>query len=336
LYNNMGVSHGLMGDHEAAVAAFRKALVCGPASRKIYNNLGLTLAKMGRYDEAWEAFALGGGEAEAHNNLGCVLLYRGEHEKARRSFEKALEASPTFYPRAVNNLEWAQRSLENKASADPSIPIEAGPSSFLDDDGSETPPREDTASQGVAEKITEGDAEKEPAGFAAEPPAEPPAEPETRRDETRQVGKAVVSRPTRVDASASVKDGSESAGAVEVMGENSLGQKEDRPEETPDSFDVVTAEAVVGKPEFPASQGIYTIQVATFVEKTAAEQYVAELKRQNLNAFQWEIYLPKQGARHRICIGNFNTLEEAQGIARDLQERGLDASVAKLPVANVS
>ena len=331
LYNNMGVSHGLLGDHEEAVAAFRKALACGAASRKIYNNLGLTLAKMGRYEEAWEAFALGGSEAEAHNNLGCVLLYRGEHEKARRSFEKALEASPTFYPRALKNLEWTRRALEKTVSLDRSIPIEAGQSSSLEDGDSEDPPREEAVSQTVAEKVTAGDAEKEPAGLAAAPPTQP----DTGRDEPREKGKAAFSGSTRVDASVAVKDNSESAGTVAAMGENSLNQKEAKQEETPDPSDIVTAEAV-SKPEFPAGQGIYTIQVATFVEKAAAAEYVAELKRQNLNAFQWEVYLPKQGARHRICVGNFNTLKEAQGIARDLQERGLSASVAKLPVGNIS
>ena len=119
------------------------------------------------------------------------------------------------------------------------------------------------------------------------------------------------------------------------MGEDSLNKKEAGQEGTLISSDTLMAE-VVSRPDSSTGQGTYTVQVATFAEKTDAEKYVAELKRQSLSAFQWEIYLPNQGPLHRICIGNFNTLREAQGVARDLQERGLKACAAKLPVEKAS
>jgi tetratricopeptide (TPR) repeat protein len=78
------------------------------ASPKVYNNLALALANMGRYAEALDAFKKASGEAEAYNNLGCIYMNRGRYPEAIRCFEKAIELEPGFYAQAGDNLKKAQ------------------------------------------------------------------------------------------------------------------------------------------------------------------------------------------------------------------------------------
>jgi len=97
-----------MGKYEEAVQAFNEALKIDKSDAKIYNNLGMALAKLGRYEWAMEAFKKGGDTAAAYNNMGFVYLQMGERDKAIRSFEKAIESRPTFYLKASENLKKAK------------------------------------------------------------------------------------------------------------------------------------------------------------------------------------------------------------------------------------
>ena len=103
-----GMNHFNSGEYEKAIDSFNKALQSRSPQRRIYNNLGLALARPERYDEALEAFRKGGGEAESYNNLGCILLSEGEPEKARQYFEKAIALKPAFYTMANENLKKCQ------------------------------------------------------------------------------------------------------------------------------------------------------------------------------------------------------------------------------------
>ncbi len=109
LYNNMGVSFLLAGDYNKAISAFNKALENSYIENRTYNNLGVALSKVGRYQEAYEAFKKGGNEAQVQNNLGCVYLTQNEYKNAVTCFERALEASPTYYCKAGENLRRAMR-----------------------------------------------------------------------------------------------------------------------------------------------------------------------------------------------------------------------------------
>jgi tetratricopeptide (TPR) repeat protein len=84
-----------------------RPLVREPKER-VYNNLGLVLAKTGRYDAALDAFMKGSDRAKAYNNLGCVYLSQGDYRKAAQAFNKAIESSPTFYTTAHENLKKIQ------------------------------------------------------------------------------------------------------------------------------------------------------------------------------------------------------------------------------------
>jgi Flp pilus assembly protein TadD len=116
LLNNLGVSYYLNGQYLISVETLLKAVEAGadPKNPKIYNNLGLVLGKLGRYEEALEAFKKAGDRAVAHNNLGYIYFLQGKYEEAIAAFEKAIEIKPSFYSAANENLGKAQKALLNQ------------------------------------------------------------------------------------------------------------------------------------------------------------------------------------------------------------------------------
>ena len=108
IYNNLGVVRIARKEYGKAVEAFRLALQSGGVSARTYNNLGLALTRLGRFDEALESFKYAGGEAKANNNLGYVLLTDNMPAKAVPYFEKAIELSTSYYVKAADNLKRAR------------------------------------------------------------------------------------------------------------------------------------------------------------------------------------------------------------------------------------
>ena len=99
-FYNLGNSFARLGESEAAIAAYRKAINQrkGLYSRA-YNNLGVVLLRLGRWDEAYDALisALkieGFRYAEASYNLGRVYAVRGQSDLAAREWRRALAVDP--------------------------------------------------------------------------------------------------------------------------------------------------------------------------------------------------------------------------------------------------
>ena len=114
LYHNLGVSYCLAGKYENAVGALSKAIERGSREPRTYNALGLALWKMGRHDEAFEEFKKAGDIGRAYNNAGVLYLVDRRYEEAIRSFEMAVETSPTFYAKANENLRKAKPLLKER------------------------------------------------------------------------------------------------------------------------------------------------------------------------------------------------------------------------------
>lgn len=112
VYNNLGISLHSMGSYERATAAFEAALKIQPENGKAYNNLGLSLYRLGRHDQALEAFKNGVNEAGAYHNMGYLYMSDQSYEKSYASFEKALDASPTFYVKASRNMGRVKAAIE--------------------------------------------------------------------------------------------------------------------------------------------------------------------------------------------------------------------------------
>lgn len=78
--------------------------------------------------------------------------------------------------------------------------------------------------------------------------------------------------------------------------------------------------------------GAYTINVASFKQKENAERYAEQLKGKGIDAFDWEIDLPKKGRWYRVSVGSFSTRQEAESYAGELRQKGItDVFVTKVP-----
>ena len=99
-FYNLGNAFARLGESEASIAAYRKAIDQrnGQYSRA-YNNLGVVLLRVGRWDEAYDALIAalkieGFRYAEASYNLGRVYEARGQNDLAAREWRRALAVDP--------------------------------------------------------------------------------------------------------------------------------------------------------------------------------------------------------------------------------------------------
>ncbi len=108
--NNLGMAYYMNGQYQQAIRVLHLALQAGGGQPpKIANNLGLSLAKLGRFSEAYDAFRKGTNSAMAYNNVGIALLEAGTPGRAASCFEKAIKLHPAYYEKANENLTYAQR-----------------------------------------------------------------------------------------------------------------------------------------------------------------------------------------------------------------------------------
>ncbi|UZP68799.1 tetratricopeptide repeat protein [Desulfovibrio mangrovi] len=120
--NNQGLNYMLQGKLDKAIPKFLAAIKAGNTEPKVYNNLGVALAKKEQYEDALEAFKLAGDEARAFNNIGYVLYQKGEYRKAITCFEKALSLHSAYYQEAGENLNRAKAALFTKQTVKVSSP----------------------------------------------------------------------------------------------------------------------------------------------------------------------------------------------------------------------
>ena len=93
--------------------------------------------------------------------------------------------------------------------------------------------------------------------------------------------------------------------------------KEVKPEIAPD-----TGSKRALAEEIPAAGG-YTVNLGSFRQKQSADQYVEKLKKQGIDAFGWEVNIPKKGTWYRVSVGHFSTRQEAIDYAKKLHEKGI-------------
>ena len=107
LHNNVGLDLARHGKFDEAVAEYQKALEIKPDYADAHNNLAAALAARGQIKEAvghyQTALKIDPGYADAHNNLGNVLNSCGERDEAIAHYQRALEIKPD-HAQAHNNL----------------------------------------------------------------------------------------------------------------------------------------------------------------------------------------------------------------------------------------
>jgi Flp pilus assembly protein TadD len=116
----LGLTLARLERYQEAVTSFKEALHYKPGWTKAYKDLGVTYLKLKRWPEAEKAFKNSlthqPGDAEAYYDLGVAAGKQGKHKEAREAFEKALRLKPD-YIQALNNLGMANIKLNRWAEA---------------------------------------------------------------------------------------------------------------------------------------------------------------------------------------------------------------------------
>ena len=111
-HNILGVSLAALGRMDEAVTSLKRAIKINGEAASYHANLGEILRQVGKLDEAAvaieKAIKLDPNNAQALNNLGIIQYERKEFAQAVENYRRALEISPTM-SEALNNLGNALR-----------------------------------------------------------------------------------------------------------------------------------------------------------------------------------------------------------------------------------
>ena len=123
LYNISGAVYKGLGQLDASVGAYKKALSIKPDYAEAYYNMGVILKHQGKLEEAIEAcnkaLVIKPDNAEAYNNMGIALQEQGKLEESIEAYNKALAIKPD-YADAYYNMGGTlqeQRKLEDALEA---------------------------------------------------------------------------------------------------------------------------------------------------------------------------------------------------------------------------
>src|SRR5947207_9883906 len=94
LWHELGLCYDSHKDWEPALECLHKAVELDPENRQFANALGYTLTQAGRYDESLACFQKTGGPAQAHYNLARMLHHLKQDDLSRQHLEQALQADP--------------------------------------------------------------------------------------------------------------------------------------------------------------------------------------------------------------------------------------------------
>lgn len=121
----LGNAYAQLGDTEAAMHAFREAMLLNRSDAWTMNNYGLLLIRLGRYEDALgplaRAVELKPQTAVFQNNLGIAYENSGWLGGARSAFTAALDADST-YTKAKVSLERVQSVLGDATDESPDVP----------------------------------------------------------------------------------------------------------------------------------------------------------------------------------------------------------------------
>lgn len=85
---------------EPAMASYRQAVTKFPSFRRAWGRLGTMYMRVGKYDEAIDAFTrmiqLGGGDAASYGLLGQAYYFKQDYQAAEVSYRNALLLQPDF------------------------------------------------------------------------------------------------------------------------------------------------------------------------------------------------------------------------------------------------
>lgn len=89
LINNLAWTMLKADDVSGAETQFRRAIELEPQNQRFAVNLGIVLARQGRYDESLTVQSICIGQANAHHNIGVIAIEMGDEAAARKHFTLA-------------------------------------------------------------------------------------------------------------------------------------------------------------------------------------------------------------------------------------------------------
>jgi Flp pilus assembly protein TadD len=92
--NNLGYLEYTRGEFKEAVKYLKRAAKLAPNDQRIWNNLGLAQAQLGKFDDAYKSFARSAGEFNGRLNVAARLESQGATDKAIKQLQKALALQP--------------------------------------------------------------------------------------------------------------------------------------------------------------------------------------------------------------------------------------------------
>lgn len=107
ILTNVGYSFYMDGDYRKAQRFILQALDKDPNNEKALNNLALIYLAKGEINRALNVFSQHMDKPEALNNVGYFLTLQGKPEQAVPYLQQAINAKPTYYKVANENLEKA-------------------------------------------------------------------------------------------------------------------------------------------------------------------------------------------------------------------------------------
>ena len=117
LHNNLGIELSTLGEYDAALMHYKKALSLNPNFYWANNNIAGLLIQQKKYDEAIgflnEAIKTESKYADAHFNLGVALQYIKDLQGAINSYQIALTLNPSLV-QAKNNIELLMKKMDSQ------------------------------------------------------------------------------------------------------------------------------------------------------------------------------------------------------------------------------
>lgn len=116
ILTNVGYSFYMDGDYRKAQRFILQALDKDPNNEKALNNLALIYLAKGEINRALNVFSQHMDKPEALNNVGYFLTLQGKPEQAVPYLQQAINAKPTYYKVANENLEKALAMMRETSS----------------------------------------------------------------------------------------------------------------------------------------------------------------------------------------------------------------------------
>jgi Tfp pilus assembly protein PilF len=106
IYNNQGLSRLARGEPKWAADHFRLALATDPTMKRAATNLEIAEAAAGKsLDKISSSERDAKERARLLNNAGYVAMLQNHPDEARAFYQAAMDAHPSFYPQAFQNLQ---------------------------------------------------------------------------------------------------------------------------------------------------------------------------------------------------------------------------------------